>query len=104
MEPPVPLTGHALSFWDRHAPRLEAAGILTAADAESFAVLCLTWDKLVALSAYPPGADSFREMVQLVNLKKQYHAYAKQFGLMPRERRAAKMDQDPPAQTDEFDL
>ena len=36
------------------------------------------------------------------NLLKQYHAYAKQFALMPRERRAAKMELQRKETKDEF--
>jgi phage terminase small subunit len=102
--PPIPLSGEALAFWARHAGRLAAAGILTDADRESFAVLCLTWAKVLTLSAFEPGAGHYREMVQLTNLLKQYQALARQFGLLPRERRAAKMDAEPPPPRDEFGL
>lgn len=103
-EPPIPLSGEAAKFWRRHFKRLKGRRILTRSDCESFAVLCLTWSKIVALSDTQPGADSYREMIQFSNLLKQYHSFAKQFGLMPRERKAAKMDTDPPKKKDEFGL
>lgn len=104
MEPPIQLNTEARAFWDRHYKRLKSRRILTRADLDSFAVLCVCWSKLVAIGAAEPGADNYREMVQYANLLKQYHAYAKQFGLLPRERRAAKMDSDAPAKKDEFGL
>jgi phage terminase small subunit len=103
-EPPIPLDREALAFWRKHYRRLEDAKVLTDADVESFAVLCLTWGKLQDLAGIRPGADTYREMIQLVNLLKQYQALAKQFGLLPRERKAARMDLDPPAEKDEFGL
>lgn len=103
-EPPLPLNRSAREFWDRHHDRLRAAGILTDADVDSFAVLCLTWSKLAAIAGTDPGADQFREMIQLDRLTKQYRDLAKQFGLLPRDRRMAKMDAERPAAKDEFDL
>lgn len=103
MQPPVPLSGPAREFWNRHAPRLTDAGVLTEADRETFAVLCLTWEKVLHLSQFEPGADRYREMVQLANMLKQYHSFAKQFGLMPRERKLAKMGQEKPEE-DEFGI
>ncbi len=103
-EPNLPLSGPSRAFWDRHYTRLKKAGILTKADPDSFAVLCLMWGKLHALSECEPGADAYREMVQLVNLTKQFQAMAKQFGLLPRERKQAKMTVDAPEKKDEFGL
>jgi phage terminase small subunit len=104
MEPTAPLTPTAREYWDRHARRLRRAGILTRSDLDSFTVLCQTWAKVQELQAIPAGADNYREMVQLSNMLKQYHAFAKQFGLMPRERRQSKMDVNPPQKKDEFGL
>ena len=55
-------------------------------------MLCLTWGKLQDLAGVRPGADTYREMIQLMNLLKQYQALAKQFHLLPRDRKAAKAD------------
>jgi phage terminase small subunit len=103
-QPPVPLAPEARRFWDRHYRRLEAAQVLTPADVDSFAVLAMTWGMVQDLAGTEPGADQYREMIQLTNLLKQYQSLAKQFGLLPRERKAAKMGHDAPAATDEFDL
>lgn len=103
-EPPLPLNNVARAFWDRHHDRLKAAGLLTDADLDSFAVLCVTWSKLAAVSQSEPGADQFREMVQLNQLLKQYQAYAREFGLMPRDRKRNKLDADAPPASDEFGL
>jgi phage terminase small subunit len=102
--PPLPLNPTARAFWDRHHDRLRAAGMLTEADLDSFAVLCVTWSKLATISASEPGADQFREMVQLNQLLKQYHTYAREFGLLPRDRKRSKLDTDAPAAKDEFGL
>lgn len=104
LKPPLPLNAAAQEFWVRHHDRLWAAGLLTDADLDSFAVLCVTWSKLVAISASEPGADQFREMVQLNQLLKQYHTYAREFGLLPRDRKRSKLDADAPPQKDEFGL
>ena len=104
LAPTVPLCPTAQAFWDRHARRLRKAGVLTVSDLDSFTATCQTWAKVQELQRYETGADNFREMVQLNNLLKQYHAFAKQFGLLPRDRKAAKMDIAPPAKKDEFDL
>ena len=42
---------------------------------------------LTGLAQYDIGADQFREMVQLNQLLKQYQAYAREFGLLPRDRK-----------------
>ncbi len=102
--PPMPLNAVARSFWDRHHARLRAAGLLTDADLDSFAVLCLTWSKLTAISVNEPGAENFREMVQLNQLLKSYQAYAREFGLMPRDRKRNKLEAEAPPTRDEFGL
>jgi len=102
--PPIPLAGEARKFWTRHAARLRAAGLLTEADLDSFAVLCLTWGKLVEISKNKTGAERFREMVQLNQLLKQYQQYAREFGLMPASRKRAKLDPNTPPAKDEFGL
>lgn len=104
MEPPVPLDGPARVYWDRHANRLKAAGTLTDADTESFALLCVTWGMLCRLQKVRPGAKRFRELIQFTNLQKQYQALAKQFGLLPRDRKASKMAAGPEPAKDEFGL
>jgi phage terminase small subunit len=105
LAPPSSLRGEALAFWDRHAGRLRDAGILTPADLDSFVLLCRTHALLDALHAVvEPGADAFREMIQLVNLTKQYVALARQFGLLPRERKQAKMSVERPKPKDKFGL
>lgn len=103
-DPPLPLNTEARRFWDRHAERLRAVGLLTAADADSFAVLCVIWSKLAALSSTEPGEGQFREMVQLNQLGKQYHAYAAQFGLLPKDRQRNKLAGEPPPAKDKFGL
>ncbi len=102
---PIKLSGEAAAFWQRHHDRLVERGILTDADLDTFALLCITWEKLVGLQAVPAGPDNYREMVQFTNLNKQYQSLAKQFGLMPRDRKAGKgMDDGPSQQKDEYGL
>lgn len=103
-EPPLNLNTVARAFWDRHAARLRSVGLLTDADVDTFAVLCLVWSKLAALSATEPGEGQFREMVQLDRLTKQYHALSREFGLCPKDRRRSKLDSDPPPAKDEFGI
>lgn len=104
MEPTLPLSGAAKSFWGRHAKRLQKAKVLTDSDLDSFTVLCVTFGMIDRLKEVEPGADAYREMVQFCNLLKQYQALAKQFGLLPRERKQAKMSTEPEAEKDEFNL
>lgn len=103
-EPTLFLDPTARAFWDRHLARLTAAGLMTDADRDSFAVLCVTWSKLAMVARSEPGPDNFREMVQLNQLLKQYQAYAREFGLMPRDRKRSKLDGEPPPAKDEFGL
>lgn len=103
-EPPIELTGEALAYWNRHASRLRASGTLTDSDLDAFCILCDLWEKFTELRELKTGADNFREMIQLSNVQKQYHAYAKQFGLLPRERKTAKMETEPPKAKDKFGL
>lgn len=103
-EPPLPLNKVARAFWDRHHDRLQAAGLLTAADLDSFAVLCVTFSKLASLAGAETGSDFFREAVQFNQLLKQYQAYAREFGLLPRDRKRSKLDADAPPTQDEFGL
>jgi phage terminase small subunit len=104
VEPPLPLDRVGREFWDRHYDRLKAAGLLTDADLDSFAVLCVTWSKLTLIARSEPGADQFREMVQLNQLLKQFHTYGREFGFFPRDRKRSKLDGDAPPAKDEFGL
>jgi phage terminase small subunit len=104
VKPTLPLDRAAQAFWDRHADRLQAAGLLTPGDVDSFSLLCVTWSKLNTIAASEPGADNFREMVQLNQLLKQYQQYAREFGLLPASRRKSKLDAEAPAKKDEFGL
>jgi phage terminase small subunit len=92
MEPPIPLTGQALGFWTRHADRLADAGILSDRSLDSFVLLCQTWSMVQTLASFEPGSTNFREMVQFNQANKNYQALAKQFGLLPRDARASKME------------
>lgn len=104
MEPPLRLNSVAREFWDRHAARLRSVGLLTDADRDAFAVLCVVWSKLAALSGTEPGEEQFREMVQLDRLVKQFHTLAREFGLCPKDRRRSKLDAEAPPAKDEFGI
>ena len=103
-EPPAKLAPDARGFWDKHYRRLKRAGVLTRSDVESFAILCVIWGKIQELQALPNDPDDFRTPIKLDRLLKQYHAFAKQFGLLPQARRAAKMDTEPADKKDTFGL
>lgn len=103
--PPLPLNTVARGFWDRHAARLLGAGLLTDADLDAFAVGCLTFSKLAALSGAEPGPDQYREMIQLDRLTKQFGEFCKQFGLTPLSRKRGKLGTGTaPKKKDEFEL
>ncbi|MGL6072624.1 MAG: hypothetical protein ACRC8S_00555 [Fimbriiglobus sp.] len=98
-KPPVKLEGEALEYWKRHAERLWDSGKLTSSDLDSFCVLCDLWAMHTELRMVKPGADAYREMVQLNNVSKEFFKYAREFGLLgPAARRKAKDDD---AETDE---
>jgi hypothetical protein len=78
--------------------------VLTSSDANSFTILCYTYGMIAELSHIKPGADNYREMVQVGRLLKEYQSLAKQFGLLPRERKQSKMNTEPAPEKDEFDL
>ncbi|MBN9522612.1 P27 family phage terminase small subunit [bacterium] len=103
-EPPLKLNSVAREFWDRHYGRLRDVGLLTDADVDTFAVLCLVWSKLSALAATEPGEEQFREMVQLDRLTKQFHSLGREFGLCPKDRKRSKLDGEKPRKKDEFEL
>ncbi|QEL18540.1 P27 family phage terminase small subunit [Limnoglobus roseus] len=103
-KPPFPLRAEAQDFWNAHADQLERDGILTAKDLHAFAVCALTWQRICELQEFRAGADNYREMIQLANMTKQFHSFAKQFGLMPRERAHSKLDRPKEEQKDEFGL
>lgn len=101
--PPLALNEKAKEFWDRHHDRLTAAGILTPADVDSFAVLCVMWGKIAALAWIEPGAENYRQLIQLDRLTKQFAQLARQFGLTPLSR-GAKLDGDNAKPAGEFNL
>ncbi len=103
-EPPAPLGPDARRFWETHYRPLRRAGVLTRSDLESFALLCVVWGKIQELQAQPVEFDDFRGPIKLDRLLKQYHAFAKQFGLLPRERKTSKMEVTRPSKKDEFGL
>lgn len=73
-------------FWNRHAKQLEADGILTVHDIDSFAMLCKVWQRLQSVKDDDPKAN-----LNFNALLKCYMSAAKAFGLLPRERTKAGM-------------
>lgn len=102
--PPIPLSDHARRFWDKHYRPLRRSGTLTRADVESFALLCVVWGKIQELQALHAELCDFRTPISLDRLLKQNHSFAKQFGLLPRDRKQSKMEVSAPAKKDEFGL
>ena len=97
MTAPKNLEGEARQFWKRNAPILERAGLLTAADRDSFTLLCVCWGKLQQADA--EGLDA----IKFVALSKQVQNLLKAFGLTPEARRRLKIDLEPAAE-DEFGI
>jgi phage terminase small subunit len=103
MDSPIPLDSMAQSHWQALAPALETDGILTDRDRFAFAIMCQIWSKLQSLDTSDP--TNYRAAIQHDRLTKSYHSYAKQFGLMPRERKQSKMQPKPaPKEDSEFKL
>jgi hypothetical protein len=100
MRCPDYLTGEAAKLWKKHAKRLEAAELLTDADAEAFATLCEVWGLL--RTANPTAADP-KERVWYIGLLKQWQSLAKQFALLPKDRLRSGLDTTR-KETDEYGL
>lgn len=76
------------NFWKKHNKRLQSAGLLTPADYESFALLCMTWERMLEASK---GSDS-KDNVNYNSLSKQFVVLAKQFCLLPKDRKKSGLD------------
>jgi phage terminase small subunit len=85
------LTGDAISFWDRNAKHLIESEMLGEKDADSFAILC---DIYRLLRASNPLIDS-KEAIRYSAMTKQYITLAKQFGMLPRDRKKSKLEHEP---------
>lgn len=103
MDAPSSLTGEALAFWQRNAPRLEKDGRLTADDVDTFMMLCQTWGDFQSMAGVGTGEEFYREQIQKSRLRKEFIAIARQFGLLPAERKRMKLTGDPD-ESDEFGL
>ena len=73
----------AIRFWKRHAAALASRGILTERDVETFCLLARIW---ALLERTDPDEDP-KQAIRFVGLAKQYQSLARQFGLMPKDRR-----------------
>lgn len=99
MNAPKYLNDEAKRFWKRHAKRLADAGMLTEADTDSFALVCELWS---LIRATDPLQDS-KMAIRYVGLLKLYNQYSRQFGLLPKDRIQAGLQQDK-EEKDEFGL
>jgi hypothetical protein len=99
MRCPSYLQGEAREYWKRHANRLQAAKLLTDADAESFALLCEIWG-LVRSTA---PSESSAAALRYIGLVKQYFAIGKQFGMFAKDRKRSGIEIEQ-IQQDEFGL
>lgn len=85
MKPPRSLSGEARDYWKRHADRLAAAGLLTDADVDSFALLCQLWADVGRLRQLAE-ADPRKNRNYLDSVK-AWQSMARQFALLPLERK-----------------
>lgn len=99
MRVPDYLDDDAKTYWKKHAKALEDAGILTDRDIESFALLCRIWS---LLKNTDPDADP-KQAIRFVGLSKQYQSLARQFSMLPRDRRKDGIDTHK-TEEDEFGL
>lgn len=105
MNPTAKLSPNAQEFWDRHAERLTACGILTENDLDAFTLLAQTWARVQELAqALDIEPGNFRAAIQYTNTVKQFERLAGQFGILPRVRRASKMKLEAAEQKDPFGL
>ena len=86
MKMPSNLSNEGKKFWQRHAKNLVEENILTDRDYDSFVLLCKIHGMIQSIDGAPSESNS-RIMSQFINLTKQYQSLAKQFGLLPRERK-----------------
>jgi P27 family predicted phage terminase small subunit len=86
-------------FWKRHAAALADLGLLTAADVDSFRVMCETWGACVDAAAAMHAAGLLRRddtgalkksgaWLMFDAAQKAYRAWVGEFGLSPRARGA----------------
>jgi phage terminase small subunit len=83
------LKAEAKQFWNKHWHRLCEEGAVDATrDVEGFSLLCEVWR---ILRHTDPCKDS-KEGLRYGAMLKQYQALAKQYGLMPKDRKASGFD------------
>ncbi len=97
LTPPDWLGPDGKAYWDRHKDYLTANGLLTRATADSFAILCDSWQRL---------CDLRREATSrlFLDLQKAYSRDAKLFRLMPCDRPGAPLAGGRHANKGEFTL
>jgi hypothetical protein len=83
------LKDEAKEFWQQHWTRLVSEGSVDAErDVEGFSLLCEIWR---IIQHTDPTADN-GQALRFGSMLKQYHAYAKQYGLLPKDRKANGFD------------
>lgn len=90
MNVPPYLKPEGKAFWKKHYNRLMESGLMTVADEESFIQLCEVWSDLRTVDRDAGSPQALR----WGSLNKIYLALAKQFGMLPRDRKAAKLEPD----------
>lgn len=75
MNRPKELDDTARSFWDRHARRLKAEGLLTESTFDSFVLLCKTYSLLTRMD---PETEK-NGMIKYIALSKLFQTYSRGF-------------------------
>ncbi|QEL16543.1 hypothetical protein [Limnoglobus roseus] len=90
MRVPNYLKGQAAEFWRSHYARLVKQGILDPdQDTETFVIVCKLW---YVIQNTDPMDEQGKAGVRFMSALKLYQAYAKQFGMTPKDRKASKVD------------
>ncbi|VTU02430.1 unnamed protein product [Gemmataceae bacterium] len=97
MNKPKNLDELASKYWDRHAKRLRAEGLLTPATFDSFVMLCRTHSILERLD---PDDDPKTGIIKYVAMTRVYQQLAKGFGMHSDKPKAPQAG----TETDEFGL
>lgn len=109
-DPPAHLVGEALAEWNRVAPDLFAAGVLTIADRAALAAYCQAWDDWVKargeiatdgmVVTTPSGYQQQSPWVAIANRTlDKLMKFASEFGLTPASR--ARIHAEPPKTAEE---
>lgn len=84
LDPPAHLDAVARDFWNRNAPALAKADMLSPQDYDSFALLACVYSKLIELQT---DLTESRKIKTFNDLLGRYQSLARQFCLLPTARR-----------------